>query len=243
MKNKLGTEGYVVIPAFIHSSLLDNLRHDLSIAYDKCREIQVKNGVNMEGSAHHIVGMGASFFSYLERFEEIDDRLKGYFGGKYIINTFGGNILRQGNSYANYIHRDQRSHSLDNLMLNTLLMLDDFTADNGATRFMRDGHRLLDKPSGEEFDKNSFQITGHAGDLILFNANMWHKAGENRTENPRRALTVIFSRPFIKPQFAYDKLPGVFSPYVRQLMGHHARVPETHEQFYQKKHYYEKDQG
>ncbi len=177
---------------------------------------------------------------YLTIFEDLDEYTQSYFGGKYILNSFGGNLLRKGSSYANNIHRDIRSFSGSfPLMLNTIVMLDDFTMHNGATWLMHRGHIHADKPTEEDFIKSAFQVTGPAGSVVFFNSNLWHRSGENKTDKPRRSVTPMFTRPFFKPQFDYPRARGydyghAYSPWLRGVLGYDSRIPANLSEWYQK---------
>jgi ectoine hydroxylase-related dioxygenase (phytanoyl-CoA dioxygenase family) len=205
--------------------------------------------MNAENTCHHLIGLGASFFDYLKLFEDLNPYIEEYFGGKYILNSFGGNLLSKGASYANDIHRDIRSFSGDlPLMLNTIVMLDDFTEDNGATWLMQGGHIWDTLPSEGLFESQAFQITGAAGSVVVFNSNMWHRAGENKTDYPRRSVTPLFSRPFIKQGYDYCRALGdvrIYSPWLQQLLGYYSRTPQTLTDWYQppEKRFYRNDQG
>ncbi len=84
----------------------------------------------------------------------------------------------------------------------------------------------------------------------MFNSNLWHAAGVNRSDRPRRALTLAFTRPFVKQQLDYPRALGYdrgdsFSPALRQLLGYNARVPSSLDEWYQPldKRLYKRDQG
>src|SRR5204863_434899 len=154
-----------------------------------------------------------------------------YFQGPYILNTYGGVLnLPGGGSYVGRVHRDQRTFSGDlHLMVQLLVMLDGFTEENGATWLLAGSHRMRDKPSDDEFFAGAVRAVGPAGSIVVFDSNLWHAAGVNRSGQPRRALTLAFTRPFIKQQLDYPRALGderrdSFSPVLRQLLGYNARV-------------------
>lgn len=82
---------------------------------------------------------------------------------------------------------------------NSIWMLDDFTAENGATRVVPGSHRWARKPSEAMADPTeSYQgetlLLGVAGTCVVFNAHLWHGGTTNNTEQPRRALHAAFVR-------------------------------------------------
>lgn len=239
-QKQISERGYYIFPEFISHGLVLRMIADLEDAYTICRQIQVENGLDKtEGTCHHILGLGSSFMDCLVEYEKLDKYFTEYFCGKYILNSFGGNLLSKGMSYANDIHRDIRSFSASlPLMLNTLVMLDDFTEENGATWLMDGGHLYKGKPSEEEFNKYAFQITGKAGSVAVWNSNLWHRAGVNATDKPRRSLTPELTRPFMKQGFDYCSSIGeeniaVMPDYLRQVLGFYSRTSSTLQAWYQ----------
>jgi ectoine hydroxylase-related dioxygenase (phytanoyl-CoA dioxygenase family) len=224
------------------------MRVDIEKCYERCRAIQIANGLdNTEYTVHHLVGQEQSFMDCLIEYQNLDPYFKSYFRGEYILNSFGGNILKKGTSYASNIHREIRSFSGSlPLMLNTLLFLDDFTHENGATWLMHRGHIQSDKPTDEDFMKSAFQVTGRAGSIAVWNSNLWHKAGVNRTDKPRRSVTPEFTRPFMKQGYDYSQfVKEDTSEYLKQVLGYNSRTPATLDQWYKKPEdrYYKEGQG
>ena len=97
---------------------------------------------------------------------------------------------------------DERGYSV----CNSVWMLDDFTAENGATRMVPGSHRWRRLPPPEMYEAHPEQqlVTGAAGTVVVMNAHMWHGGTANRTAAPRRAMHVYYTR-FDKPQQQYQK--------------------------------------
>lgn len=92
---------------------------------------------------------------------------------------------------------------------NTVWMLDDFTAENGATRIVPGSHHrrklpqdVLAEPQSTHPDQ--ILVIGKAGDVVVMNAHAWHGGTANRTRSPRRALHGFYTR-YDKPQQQYQK--------------------------------------
>lgn len=238
--------GWFLFENIISQDLIERMKIDLDKCYVRCREIQIKNGLDdTEYTVHHLVGQESSFIDCLAEYEKLDSYFEYYFCGKYILNSMGGNLLRKDTSYANDIHRDIRSFSASlPLMMNTLLFLDDFTLENGATWLMDGGHFYKEKPSNTEFNKYAFQITGKAGSIAVWNSNLWHRAGENKTNQPRRSVTPELTRPFMKQGFDYTQyVKDDMSEYLKQVIGWYSRIPSTLCGWYSKERFYRSDQG
>ncbi len=245
--------GWVIFESAISEDLVDRMIQDIHKAYDICRAIQLKNGIGAktEYTVHHLIGIADSFLEYLDVMP-IRPYIERYFRGNYILNSFGGAInSAYSRSYAHEIHRDIRSYSGSlPLLLNTLVMFDDFTEQNGATFLMPGAHKLAEKPSKDDFYKTAQRALGPKGSILFFDSNLWHAGGDNNTDKPRRSVTPMFCRPFVKPQFDYPRALGydqgdTFSPYLRQVLGYNSRIPATLDEWYQppEKRMYKSDQG
>ena len=253
---QLEQRGWVVVPDVFDLGLIARLGPALDHAYAVCREIQVKNGVASDASdtAHHLVAIDDIFIELLEAMSKspVWDIIERYFGSLFILNAYAGCRNGAGNSvYLNRIHRDIRSFSGElHLMLNTLVMLDDFTEENGATFLCSGSHRSAEKPDEATFYAQAGRALGRKGSMLLFNSNLWHAAGTNTTTSLRRAVTPMFTKAFYKPQADFPRIVGMereaaFSPRVQQLLGYYARVPASLDEWYQppERRAYRSDQG
>lgn len=246
-------KGWFIFEDVVDAQLIQKLIVDLEQAYEIRRPIQIRNGVdaNTEGTAHHLLADGQSFLELLQQ-AYLDEYLKSFFEGNYILNAFGGNLnLRKQFTYASLVHRDVRTYTREiKFLMNIIVMLDDFTLNNGATYLLSGSHLKKDKPGDEEFFLKADRAVGKGGSIVLWDSNIWHAAGENKTDAPRRSLSLIYSKPFMKQQFDYPRSVGYesadsYSENFRQIVGYNARVPASLEEWYQppEKRFYKKDQG
>jgi len=84
-------------------------------------------------------------------------------------------------------------------MLGFILMVDEFTLENGATRFAGGSHLWAEVPSDRMRDckadyDGQVLACGPAGSMILFNGSIWHGHTANRTDTPRRSIQGYFVR-------------------------------------------------
>jgi len=82
---------------------------------------------------------------------------------------------------------------------NSIWLLDDFTADNGATRVVPGTHRAdtvprLAMPDPTARHPDEVLLIAPAGTVAVFNSHTWHGGTVNRTDRPRRALHSYFAR-------------------------------------------------
>jgi hypothetical protein len=237
----MAARGWVKFPSLIGPDALEALRADAERVYGLRRELQIRNGVaeGMEGVAHHIAGEGGVLDRLLDNLP-LYEQIEGHFGGKVILLNYGATLHPPGTrSYTFKPHRDVRAFTRDfPLSINMLVMLDDFTVENGATLLLSGSHRVEAMPTPDAFADKAEHAVGRAGDVLLFDSLLVHAAAPNHSQAARRALTLCFGRPFMKPQmdwvgrFGRDAEAGL-SPMARQLLGYHARVPESLDDFYQ----------
>lgn len=247
-------QGYAVVPGYIEEELLDRLRMDLEYWINRSDETRRRNGLgeSMRGTAHHILGREDSIFELFCRLP-LDEELRNHFDGPYILNSFSGLMHMEGLAtdymHVQKFHRDVRTYAGDfRLMVNMLVMLDDFTIENGATRILSGSHRIPGRPPEDYLQLKSSFITGKAGTIVLFNSNLWHSASFNQNGEPRRALTMNYTRPLMKQQIDFPRLVGDIvsdDPRVREVLGFRSRVPADHNQWYQsnENRFYYSDQG
>jgi hypothetical protein len=243
---KLKSNGFVKIESALNSNYCDKLIKGIESGYQVCRSIQIKNGISdfTDGTLHHLILTGDEIFLDLLKklvTDEMNNIITTFFDGKYILNTYGAvKNLKSKPSYVSNIHRDIRFFTGDfPLMLQVLILLDDFTIDNGATYFLEGSHKQANKPDETYFFENSTRALGKKGDLYFFDSNLWHAAGINNTNSERRAITIAFTKPFMKQQLDYSRAIGyetilTFPPEIKQVLGYNSRVPSNLDEWYQK---------
>jgi hypothetical protein len=243
---ELKNRGFTLFRQVFDTPYVDALSAAMDRSYEVCRAVQVANGVQevTDGTVHHLLATGDPI--YVDLIEKIGtsgmhDFIQSFFQGKYIVNSYGGVInLTAKPSYVANIHRDIRFFTGDfPLMLNLLIMLDDFTLENGATYLLEGSHKVEAKPDKEAFYAQSARATGKRGDILFFNSNLWHAAGLNTTPNKRRAFTLTFTKPFMKQQLDYSRTLGYdkvaqMNDDVKQIVGYFSRTPTNLQEWYQK---------
>jgi ectoine hydroxylase-related dioxygenase (phytanoyl-CoA dioxygenase family) len=82
---------------------------------------------------------------------------------------------------------------------NSIWMLDDFTAENGATRVIPGSHRAprrageaLADPTAAHPDQ--VQLCAPAGSVAVYDGHLWHGAWMNRSDRPRANVTSFWRR-------------------------------------------------
>ncbi len=96
-----------------------------------------------------------------------------------------------------------------NRTCNVIWVLDDFTTENGATRFVPGTHRSGQHPKDVLADAHAPHpdeqlVLAPAGTVVVMNAHTWHGGTANRTDQPRLALHSFYCRRDV-PQQQYQK--------------------------------------
>lgn len=241
----LKKEGYTILRNKISPEWVHRLSQAVDSSFIQHRDTQLKNNndIKTDGVALHVLLSNSVFIEFLDHLISIgfiEDLKENYFGGNCILNSLSAlNNLPNQPNFSAVVHRDLRFYAKDlPVMLNCLLMVDDFTVDNGGTYLLPESHLKEEKPSDEEFFSNAIQAVGGRGDLLVFDSNVWHSSAPNKTDRGRRAIPITISRSFMKQlldyprAIGYDKMDDFNLP-LQQFLGYHSRVPASLDEWYQ----------
>jgi ectoine hydroxylase-related dioxygenase (phytanoyl-CoA dioxygenase family) len=104
---------------------------------------------------------------------------------------------------AQMLHRDDSIYPLPQphppVVVNTMWPLDDFTVDNGATRFIPGSHRWEPgrRPAAED---RVVAATMSPGSAMFYLGSLWHGGGANRTGLPRLGVILEYASAWLRPQ-------------------------------------------
>ena len=131
-------------------------------------------------------------------------------GHDFVLSSIAGSILQPGapkqEPHVDYPYWDLYDparwplgfNTSFHIEVETLVMLDEFTTENGATAILPGSHKRCAWPDAEEFERDHVQATGPAGSLLMFSAPIWHAGCENRSAAPRTALLSAYHCKFIR---------------------------------------------
>lgn len=143
-------------------------------------------------------------------------------------------------NYSRRIHRDAPTTRMNgSLMTNfgAIVLLDDFTLDNGATYFLEGSHTLKEPPADAEFHEKAYRLVAPAGSVMFIDPLVYHAGGDNHTDQWRHAISISMCRPWMKQRLDIPRLmantdmTGV-SERVLQKLGFHAQVPASYDEYY-----------
>lgn len=112
-----------------------------------------------------------------------------------------------------------------------IIALEDFTRDNGSTRYITNSHKKKNKPErNKDYSFSTLQMP--AGSIALMDTSIWHTAGPP-TDKSRWSVFNMYGPWFVKPYFSYvDNFNGEeikkFSPLLHKLL-HFDSTPPLNE--------------
>jgi ectoine hydroxylase-related dioxygenase (phytanoyl-CoA dioxygenase family) len=145
---------------------------------------------------------------------------------------------------AQILHRDDAIYPVPEphppLVVNTMWPLDEFTAENGATRFIPGSHAW---PAGRHPTDADPVVTAtmSPGSAMFYLGSLWHGGGENRTSEPRLGVILEYAAGWLRqqenhclavPRAVVSELPerlqellgyNIYPPFVGYVDGQHPR--------------------
>jgi len=208
-KRQLDDLGYLVLPGFVPLPLLAELQERVEALWEREGDA-AGSEFRPEPGARRLANLvdKGSVFADLIVMPEILECIGHVIGPDYKLSSFNARSANPHNAESQPLHADSGAVADESgyWVCNTIWMLDDFTAENGATRMIPRSHtwRRLPEPGMTEFVPGEELVTGEAGTVVVMNTHMWHGGTANRTDRPRRALHGFYTRTD-KPQQQYQK--------------------------------------
>jgi ectoine hydroxylase-related dioxygenase (phytanoyl-CoA dioxygenase family) len=131
------------------------------------------------------------------------ERIRGLIGWPALLGNLSANITEPGGA-GGALHADQifvpEPWPAQPQGINVAWCLDDFTADNGATRVVPGSHRASRNPKPDEAAE-AVALEAPAGTMMVFDSRVWHRTGPNETRDRSRAgLFGWYTRPIYRTQ-------------------------------------------
>jgi ectoine hydroxylase-related dioxygenase (phytanoyl-CoA dioxygenase family) len=130
------------------------------------------------------------------------------------------------------LHRDDVVYPIpwphQQVVLNTMWALDDFTAHNGATVIVPGSHRT----SPEEMPPASAAVTATmpAGSVMLYVGTVWHGGGANHTDARRLGVILEYAASWLRAQENHvtavpPEVVRTLDPRLQELLGYNIHPP------------------
>ncbi len=215
-KRQVDVDGFCVLRGFMGSGMLEELRARISELFAAEGE-NAGSEFKQEAGARrlaNLVDKGAVF----ERAVVMEPVLVGVahvLGTEFKLSSLNVRVADPHEGGLQPLHVDMGllPDARGFATCNTVWMLDDFTAENGALRVVPGSHRWGRRPQEALEDANAphpqeILVTGKAGDVVVMNAAAWHGGTLNRTATPRRAMHGFYVRRDVPQQQYQKKLLG-----------------------------------
>ena len=211
-KRRLDAEGYCVLDGFMDATLLARLRRRVEQLFAEEGEAAGAEFKKEEGCGRlaNLVDKGEVFREIIAM-PRLLEYVRHVLGPDIKLSSLNARSVNPHNAKCQPLHADMAAIADERgfWVCNTVWMLDDFTADNGALRLVPGSHlwrRLpqdsLDDPFADHPDQ--LLVTGRAGTVVVVNAHTWHGGTANHTAHPRTAVHGFYCRRD-KPQQQYQK--------------------------------------
>ena len=238
---RLADDGYVVVTGMMDAAGLQAARADLG------RVLQTtKTGRNFfEGFDTQRV---YALFAKTRMFDQaaVDPLLLGVLDqvlGHYQLSAPVGICIGPGEK-AQILHRDDSIYPVPEphppLVVNTMWPLDEFTAENGATRFIPGSHRW--EPGRQPTPDDPVETAVMSpGSVMFYLGSLWHGGGANQTAASRLGVILEYCSGWLRqqenhclavPRDTVRELPerlqellgyNIYPPFVGYVDGRHPR--------------------
>jgi ectoine hydroxylase-related dioxygenase (phytanoyl-CoA dioxygenase family) len=229
-REDLDKQGYVVLTRFLDGETLKRVR-------DRVEELYELEGENAGSEFRQEPGSRrlANLVDKGEIFQELAAKprileLVGHVLGEHKLSSFNARSANPHSSEAQPLHCDSGAlpDAKGYSVCNTIWLLDDFTASNGATRVVPGSQNWGAFPqdamsSATEAHPDEVILLAPAGSVVVMNTHAWHGGTANRSANHRRALHAFYCRSDM-PQQQYQKkllrpeTQAALSPELRKIL-------------------------
>jgi len=211
----LDTQGYTVIEDFLSPEVLAEVRRELAFYLGTHQGRNDFEGVKTE-RVYTLVARARVFWDIV-----LDERIRALCERCLLPNyllTASQAIRINPSEKAQPFHYDDSFHHLPRpramISLSTIVAVDAFTEENGATQILPGSHRWSDEqlrwldPFAEggandaagRFEREAVSATMPAGACLVFSGLLVHRGGANRSSAARTAFSNQYCQPWARPQ-------------------------------------------
>lgn len=191
-REALRRDGYALLRQAIPADWLDGLRAAFDAGVKPSDQWPVPRG---PGWRHSLLDLDATVQAVC-RLPPLLAAAGTLIGERFFLSQVEGREpLKDGGHQT--LHRDQSAQRAGDTV-NALAFFDDYGPGNGATRLVPGSHRR-GEPFDEGDESRSLQISGSAGDILVFDADLVHGGSVNPSGARRRSVLIGY---FAEPLYA-----------------------------------------
>ncbi|HWC36914.1 MAG TPA: phytanoyl-CoA dioxygenase family protein [Acidimicrobiales bacterium] len=151
--------------------------------------------------------------------------------GAYQLSAPAGISIGPGEE-AQPLHSDDAIYPLprphDEVVVNVMWPLQDFTEENGATRIVPGSNRWTTERPGP--DTHTITAEMPAGTALLYTGSVWHGGGPNRTERDRLGVVLHYAASWLRPVENHvlavpPRLASTLPVRLQELLGYNIHPP------------------
>lgn len=225
----LDRDGCVVVERFLDDAKVTALKEELA----PFRAVTPEGRNDFEGFATRRV---YALFAKVRGFDELAihplllgvlDRVLGH----YQLSGPVGIDIGPGESPQG-LHRDDQVYPLrwphQQVVLNTMWALDDFTEDNGSTVIVPGSHHSA--PEDRPDDSEVITAVMPAGSVMFYSGTVWHGGGANRTDQRRLGVILEYVASWLRAQENHvvavpPEVMRTLPPRLQELLGYNIYPP------------------
>ena len=221
---QLDEDGYVLLEDCMGPAMLAELRSRILQLFDDEGD-RAGSEFRTEAHAHRLANLvdKGEVFQRAIALPAVLQCVRHVLGPAFKLSSLNARSADPGTDEGQPLHVDMAAIPDEKgyWVCNTIWVLDDFTADNGATRMVPGSHRWGARPQDVLADPfaphpDEVLLTASAGSIAIMNAHLWHGGTANRTASPRLAMHAFYCRRD-KPQQQYQK--QLLRPAVQAALG------------------------
>jgi hypothetical protein len=221
---QLDRDGYVLLEDCMGPAMLAELRSRILQLFDDEGD-RAGSEFRTEAHAHRLANLvdKGEVFQRAIALPAVLECVRHVLGPAFKLSSLNARSADPGTDEGQPLHVDMAAIPDEKgyWVCNTIWVLDDFTADNGATRMVPGSHRWGARPQDVLADPlaphpDEVLLTARAGSIAIMNAHLWHGGTANRTASPRLAMHAFYCRRD-KPQQQYQK--QLLRPDVQAALG------------------------
>lgn len=228
---ELGEDGFAVVEGFLSQEQVEAARGDL----DRILQTTPFGRNDFEG---HQTRRVYALFAKTRAFDApaVHPLVLGVLDAvlrEYHLSAPVGICIGPGNP-AQALHPDDATYPIarphPELVVNVMLPLVDFTAENGATRIVPGSHRWVDRSARP--DEVTVAPPLKSGSALMFLGSLWHGGGANLTDQDRLGVILHYSAAWLRPveNHVLAVPPDVvrtLEPRLQELLGYNIASPFT----------------
>ena len=226
---RLRTVGYTVVPSGFDDAVIDDLRTRLDAAL--ARQEARFGAANLDAIGdRNLVRcplVEDDAFLRLITCEPVLEICRAMLGEYVVLMQQNGivNPSDEGHTQRSF-HRDlpyQHFVSSRPLALGALFCVDPFRRETGSTFVIPGSHKVESFPAMALAESLEVSVSADPGSYLVFDAMLFHRAGQNTSGRPRRGINQVFTLPIIGQQISLPQALGgrhADDPRLARLLGY-----------------------